>query len=836
MLAVGCSDAPVEPEFFSNCTVGAASAEATKTAGRQADGSAILPGGRKLTPAGKLLEVGGYPISLRLLPGDRYVVVSDDYVDDQALRIVDLEATDPQKAVVSQKDYPIGQGGRGAAGLFYGLALSSDGKKLFASNGGYDPIPKGGPNSTHYNTIDVFDISGNPPVLTRIDANQLHLTWSDIGQRIPSGLLLSADQKLLYVAAQGDNTLAIVSVDPGPTYGIELGRAQLPGIGAYDVAVDESSHTAFVSLWGGSGSTDGIVAVDVANPMAPIAQQSPIPTGKAAEAELLVAGKLYVSNADADTVSIVDAATRAVKTMPATSSMILGATPNSIAIEPAGAAGAGRIYLANAGENAVVALDLDSLKILGRIPTAWYPTAVAVRGDGALVIASARGTGRGPRDGSPEPPFAAGTLQLVPRPSDAELTSGDATAGANLDRPRTVAPTPVCTPGEPARFPLPVNTGDPSPIKYAFLIVRENKTYDGLFGDIAEGNGKVSLTVFGENETPNAHALARGFVLVDNFYSHAELSLQGHMWTTGCIANDYTEKAWSNTDDYGRAYRQPIAFGPPNGLSRLTIPGSGSIFHHLDKLGIAYHNYGEVVGADAMKLADGEFPGVYFNTDISDVYKAEYILSVVTDPKVTVEPFSYILLPNDHSHGTLPGAPTPVTLVADNDEGTGRFIDGLSHSPLWKQSIVFVLEDDPGGTPDHVEEHRSILLVASPWVKRGYRASTNYDIGSVYATIEHILGIPPMNLNDGHASPMYEMFTTTPDTTPYTVIPHRIKPATNPLDAPLAEESKRIDWSRPDTADLTRILWKSVKGAKSEPPGWPYKRKFFADYDRDGDD
>jgi YVTN family beta-propeller protein len=832
-VVAGCHH---DDTFVANCSAGAPPAEASLPPGHASAASAILPGGRAVTPAGTLLAMGGYPIALRLLPGDRYAVVTDDAEDDQALRVVDLHAADPLHAVVSEVSYPIGSGDKHTPGLFYGMALSKSGTRLYVSNGGYDPVADATPVAMHYNTIQVFDIAGTPPMLTANDALGLKLYYDAAGQRVPTGIALSADETLLYVANQTDNTLAILSLQSG-NYGAEIGRAPLPGVGAFDVAVDESSHTAFVSLWGGDGANvDGVVAVDVADPTNPVAAPGVISTGKASEAELLIAGKLYVSNADADTLSIVDAASRTVKSLPATSGMILGATPNAIAIEPAGANGAGRVYVANAGENAVVALDLDTLAIVGKVPTAWYPTAVGVAADGTLIIASARGLGRGPRDGTAEPDYADGTLQVVPRPSDDDLRAGTATVAANLDRPHTLEAPLVCAngaQGSAQKFAVPAAVGAPAAITHVFLIVRENKTYDGLFGDMPAGNGKAELTSFGVDVTPNAHALATSFVLLDNFYSHAELSVQGHEWTTGCIANDYTEKSWSHSDDYGRAYLLAAPWGPAGTLSKLATPGSGSIWHHLDVAGVAYHNYGEIANTgDAQTLADPGFPGVFFNTSIDDNEKVDYVIANLNDPHLPVEPFTYLLLPNDHTNGTSKGAQTPQSMIANNDEATGRFVEGLSQTPLWKSSVVFVIEDDPGGTLDHVEEHRSICLVASPWVKRGYRSSTQFDVGSIYHTIELILGVGPMNLNDGHAAAMYELFTDKPDFTPFTHVPRRTPVAYNSADAPLSDESSRIDFTKPDQADLTRILWKAVKGRDAEPPSLVRRSKL----DRDDDD
>ncbi len=836
LVVAACNHSP--SVFSPNCSAALPSAEAQKPSGRDGN-TAILPGGRAITPAGTLLDIGGYPLALRVLPGDRYAVITDGARNDEALRIVDLQAADPLHPIANEADYPIGDGSASSPGLFYGLALTHDGTRLYVSNGGTDPADPSLPTAMHYNTVEVYDLVGAPPTLQKNDALTLKLydyvaTGRDGTERLPSGIALSADETLLYVACQNDNTLAIMSLGAAD-YGAEIGRAPLPGVGAYDVAVDEPSHTAFVSLWGGDSDVnpliDGVVPVDVTDPTMPLAAMVPIPTGKAAEAELLLSGKLYVTNTDADTLSVVDAASRAVKTMPATSSMILGASPNAVAVDAA----AGRIYLANANENAVVALDLNTLTLLGRIPSAWYPTAVAVLSDGTLLIASARGLGRGPSDGSAEPDYSAGTLQVVPRPSDGDLMAGDVQAATNLQRPSANAVAVTCPANGEQRFALPLTDTMPSPagpIEHVFLVVRENKTYDALFGDLDGGNGMSSLVEFGEDNTPNAHDLARRFVILDNFYSHAELSIQGHEWTTGCIANDYTEKAWVTSDTYGRPWRTQVPFGPDSSLSRLALPGSDSIWIHLDNLGVAYHNYGEITNtAGAATAADANYPGIYFNTSVPDVHKADYIVSNLNDPKFVLEPFTYISLPNDHTQGTSPGAPTPQSMIADNDEATGRLIDGLSHSKWWKSSIVFVIEDDPGGTLDHVEEHRSICLVASPWVKRAYRSSVNYDVGSVYRTIERLIHVTPLNLYDAYAAPMYDLFADKPDFTPYGYLPRRIPDTLNGQDAPLGEQSASIDWSKPDEADLTRILWKATHGRDSEPPGRFHTTTLHRDFD-----
>ncbi|MSP60119.1 MAG: hypothetical protein EXR72_07215 [Myxococcales bacterium] len=831
--SAACSDdaPPGTPAFESNCTVAEPGVEAKKTAGHQEDGSVILPGGRRISPSGRLLDVGGFPLAVRVLPqdGGRYVVVTDGGYGDEALRIIDLKATDPHQAIVAQHDYPRTSGSPHAPALFFGMALTKDGKRLYVSNGGHDPVADSVPTAQHYNPIDVFDLAGSPPKLVRNDPARIKLFFSvhDGGapkQRLPAGITLSSDEKLLYVATQTDGSLAIIDLAPAvgsPGFGQEIGRAPLPGIGPYDVAVDEASHTAFVSMWGGqkvgqNRYVDGVAVVDVANPKAPLAAPALVMTGKGAEGELLVGSRLFVANADADTISVIDVAAKTVKSAPASLGALLGSSPNHIAVDEK----AGRLYIANANENAVQVLDLTTLESKGRIPTAWYPTAVAVQADGGLVIASAKGLGLGPTDHEKgKNDFMQGTLQVVARPTELELIAGEKTVRDNLERPRHYQAELTCPASGEKRFPLPADEKSPTPIKYVFLIVRENKTYDAVLGDLEGTNGDPKLAIFGSHTakgdiTPNAHAIAKAFSNLDNFYANAEQSLQGHEWTTAAFSNDYTEKAWSST--WGRAYRPVGAFASGT-YEHLPQPGSDTIWTHFDRFGVAYHNYGEIVNtAGALHLYDVSYPGVFFDTGTPDMIKIQYVLDQLNDPNFVLEPFSYIGLPNDHTVGTTPGKPTPESMVADNDEATGKFLDALSHSKYWASSIVFVIEDDPQDGGDHVEGHRSLCLVASPWVKRGHVSSVHTDDPALWRTINLLLGVPPMNLYDGNAAAMYDLFAAKPDLAPYTYIPRKVPAKLNTADAPFAAESSKIDFTLPDSAPLGRILWHAMRG--TEPP------------------
>ncbi|MDB4971217.1 MAG: beta-propeller repeat-containing protein [Myxococcales bacterium] len=820
LVAGGCGDGDA---FQSNCTAAAPSEEALAPARRNPDGSVILPDGRKISPAGTVLTTGGFPLQMRVLPqaGERYVVVTDGAYGDQHLRIIDSQAAAAANPVVANVDYIRSSSDASDPALFFGLALSADGSRLYVSNGGYDP-KYGIENdlSKHYNVVEVFDIAGTPPQLTR--AGEIHLPFAGGANklaRMPSGLALSGDGKTLYVACQFDGTLAIVDVAAGPTQFMEVARTMSLGTGPYDVALDESTGTAFVSLWGGKflrvgAFDDGVVPVDVSDPMNPVAG-TVIKTGKSPEQALLVGGKVYVAAADGDSIAAIDPTSKMVSLTGTAfdASGLVGSAPNALAADLA----RDRLYVANAGENGVQAFQLSTMAPLGRVPAAWYPTAVAVKSDGTLLIASAKGLGAGASDHAPERnDYMQGTMQVVPLPSAQDLTMGDATVHANLTRPKSYEVQLACT-GMPQKFPLPAVKGAPTPIEHVFLIVRENKTYDAVLGDLAGANGRADLALFGGDITPNLHALAKRFTNLDNFYSLAEQSLQGHEWTTANMANDYTEKGWLTT--WGRATRPLGAFSASDELEHLAMPQTQTAWTHLDSASIAYHNYGEIVNTTgAITVYDVGYPGVFFNTGILDVDKVQYVIDNLHDKTFKLEPFSYISLPNDHTVGTSPGQPTPQSMVADNDEATGRFIDALSKSEYWKSSVVFLIEDDPQDGGDHVELHRSPCLVISPWTRRGYTSSVHYDVPAMWRTITMLLGVDPINQRDGNAPAMYDVFSPTADAEAYTFVPRKIPMTVNSLSAPMAAESKRIDFTKPDTAPLGRILWKAMKGANAEPP------------------
>jgi hypothetical protein len=372
--------------------------------------------------------------------------------------------------------------------------------------------------------------------------------------------------------------------------------------------------------------------------------------------------------------------------------------------------------------------------------------------------------------------------------------------------------------------PIPMKVGDPSPIKHVFYILKENRTYDQVFGDIKEGNGDTSLCLFGEKYTPNQHKLAREYVLLDNFYVDAEVSADGHNWSMGAHANDYLEKTWPT--GYGRRG------GVTEGMGRREVANDkdGFIWDFCKKAGVSYRSYGVFVDATKGNISALDKNHVcesfttYYNQKVKDItrfeqWKKDFDSLVVAN---AVPAFNSVRLGADHTQGMAIGKPTPFACVADNDLAVGLFIEHLSNSPIWNNSAVFILEDDAQNGPDHVDAHRSNALVVSPYTKRKYVDHTMYTTSGMLRTMELILGLPPMTQYDAGATPMFRSFTSKPDHTPYKSLPSNVNLSdVNVANTPAAKRSEALVFEQEDSNDdnlFNDILWKGIKGELSQLP------------------
>ncbi|MDX6718105.1 MAG: hypothetical protein QOJ63_359 [Solirubrobacteraceae bacterium] len=543
-----------------------------------------------------------------------------------------------------------------------------------------------------------------------------------------------------------------------------------------------------------------------------------------------------------------------------------GAIPSGVAVSPDGET----LYVAEAGENAVAVVDLHSREVEGFVPTAWYPAAVSVTPEGdRLVITNTNASGAGPNPcGGLQPPshgaaecagadrdsqysgsMIKGSVQVVDVPSDRQLQRLTRQVRRNneaIERARDAPP----------RL---------DEIKHVIYVIRENRTYDQVFGDLGGGNGDPSLTLFKDDSAPNARALARRYGLFDNFYADAEVSADRHNWVTQAGATDYVDKTWPinyspSPRSRGRAYDfEDVALGQLFATEPLrgdpSIPRSGAaptggyLWDDAFAHDVSFRSYGEYTQTDCTATSAGSgnishtthldvarFPGNVdtrypgFSTSCPD--------HLLREPEWEREFHAYersgdllglslVRLGNDHTNGTRAGSATPQSYVADNDLALGRLVDVVSHSRYWRSTAIFVTEDDAQNGPDHVDAHRTPALVVSPWTRRGAVDSTHYDTASMVATIEDLLHLPPMAITDQRATRMWAAFARHPHAEPYsartpTVIPYG-DPGypTNAATAPMAATAARWNLADADAAPelaLNESIWKSVKGRDARMP------------------
>ncbi len=581
------------------------------------------------------------------------------------------------------------------------------------------------------------------------------------------------------------------------------------------------------------------------------------------------ARRLYVANANSDSVSVIDTKANAVvETILCRPEARLpfGSGCNALALAPDGKI----LYVANGTNNCVAIVRLGgpaldhadpgepgASHLLGLIPTGWYPGAIQVSPDGRrLCVANIKGHG----SLSQPRPLAKGknthdhlgSVSIIHVPDGAALERYTAEVNANnrlayslagLEKPRPEA-TPV---------PVPRRHGEPSLFKHVLYIVKENRTYDQVFGDMKEGNGDPNLVLFGEEVTPNHHALARQFTLFDNFYCSGVLSADGHTWVNEAYVSDYLERAFGGwTRSYPDDGSDPLAYVPTgflwsNALAhQKTLRVYGEYVKTTYPKGLAWTDYYKDFTSGAFRLKAHARANIkalephvhtgypWFPLRMPDVYRAHLFLEELKEfeKKGEMPNLIYVTLPCDHTDGTRPGYPTPRAMVADNDLALGRIVEAVSRSKFWKDTCIFVVEDDPQNGFDHVDGHRSVALVISPYTRRKFVDHTNYNQTGMVKTIELLLGLPPMNQLDLSATPMRACFQTTADLTPYAAVPNRIRldemnPELKGLKGkPLywAKKSLELDLDDGDEADedtLNRILWHSVKGYET-----PYPERF----------
>ncbi len=770
----------------------------------------ILPDGRRLTPAGTEWVFdeadvdGGFPVTSVLVPGTKWLVVIDAGYGTHAVRAVDTTVLrgGAAKPVASYVRYPIPKA------INYGVAVHPTTKTIYVAGGTPD------------SKVLAFDLDAATGKLTENAARAVTLPKDVVGQ----GLDVSPDGKTLLVGEGKDSHVYVFSLDDA-SYGKALGSID---VGASDVFAvrfdpsDKAGNTAYATCWIGAVELSKpnvmrLAQLDVGAKKARI-----IPVGKAPEEiAFLDARWAVVANSLSDTLSIVD--------RPA--SNVAAEVP--VAMDPAVPHGAGpsalawdaprkRLYVTLADVNGVAAYDVDltgaspTLTPAGIFATAWWPTGVAVDpADGAVFVTNGKGHGtgadkklRGFTDGEVAD-LMKGSVQAVP--------FMDATALAAATKAFKAASTPAailgyssvqCN-GAPYDFPLPAKPEDgPSArIKHVVFVVRENKTFDDLFGDLPSVDGDPSLVMAQgrmDDIWPNARKIATSFSHMDNFYSDAEQSIQGHAWTVMGRTSDYEERRW--TVIWGRG---EFGVGSAAGVGGNTTAMEGNVFDVLKAGGVGVQNMGDLY---AIAYRDTQWPGGTTDSTIPDTLGACY-LAARARAACDMVPFTYVWLVNDHAWGQSASRPNPAVAIATNDEATGMLLDGISHSPMWKDTLVVVVEDDPNTGADHVDLHRTIALFASPWVKRGYVSRAHYDIASVHKVFAHVFGRPYWSATIANAPLPLDLFTSTPDYTPFTYVPRKFTDLScNPSGTTGAKEAEDWDFSEPDDQPgLSRQNWESLR-------------------------
>lgn len=794
--------------------------------GPQPDGSILVPSNQLLRPAGFRIDLPGRPVDLALAPNGRFLVVKNKS-EINLIRLADRTI---------MQTLPI----RNAGASFTGLIMSDDGKRIYVTD------------------------AENHVCIASLDENNL-LKWEEPvvlpgpgtgGVPFPGGMAFDGSGNLL-VTLSRNNSLGVISLQTGKVTEIPT------GIAPYDVVV--SGTKAYVTNWGGRRPVEGEsvykssgsdVLVDPETGIANNGSVSVIDLGSGTQMKDIQTGlhpcgmaldpamnRLYVACSNSDIVSVIDTRSDEVIASIGVHSRegaVFGSSPNDLTLSPDGKF----LYVANGTDNAICVIGTEDNKIHGFIPTAWYPGTVITNRQGTtLYVANVKGTGsRNPR--TDRKGFNShdhmGSISIIEVPGNrqlAEMTSVVAENNSFLVSKNKNTKTKKAV-------PVPEVPGQPSLFKHVVYIIKENRTYDQVFGDMKQGDGDSSLVLFGRDVTPNHHKLAEEFVLLDNFYCSGILSADGHQWTDEAYVTDYLEKSFG---DFARSY-------PYDGDDPLAYASSGFIWDNVLRKGLTFRNYGEFVApviepnatfseiyqdylskagkisirakANLDQLAPYICPTyIGFPNTVTDQYRADEFLKELAEYEKNgnFPNFIIMLLPNDHTSGTRPGMPVPQAAVADNDLALGRIVEAISKSSFWKETCILLTEDDPQNGFDHVDGHRTVGMVISPYTKRGEVVSTYYSQINMVKTIENILGLPPMNQLDMAAEAMTDCFTGKADFTPYYAVPNnipldRLNPPLSSLSGDALYWAKRSleqdleDVDRIEDDTFNRIIWHAVRG------------------------
>lgn len=776
--------------------------------------SVHLPNGWSLTPAGKSLQLGDLPLNIAVSSTKKYIAVTNNGQSTQSIQLIDAVNDKSLNTIEIPKSW-------------LGLKFSADEKYLYASGGNDNRILK-------YAIV-------NKKLLLK-DSISLGEKWPV--KISPTGFDIDDVKKLLYVVTKDNNSLYIIDLKTKSIIQKDSLNAE-----CYTTLLSPDKKELYISVWGGD-------KIAVFNTMTK-KFVADIPVGDNPNDMCLTKNGryLFVANANDNSVSVIDIKNRKVLETLNTAlfpNAPVGSTPNSVALS----VDEKTLYIANADNNCLAVFNVTEpgkSKSKGFIPVGWYPTCVRVIGN-KIYVANGKGftsmanpkydpydthAKGGYQKGDQQSWYIGGlfkgTLSIIPTPSATQLSNYSQLVYKNTPYTKQQETTAKGEHGNP----IPMTVGDTSPIKYVFYIIKENRTYDQVLGDIAEGNGDSSIVLFGEKITPNQHALVKEFVLLDNFYLNAEVSEDGHSWSTGAYATDFIEKNWP-TNYGGRGGSYDGEGGRPVANNKTYI------WDNCKQSGVSYRTYGEFADdykANIPVLKD-HFCPYYTGWDLSVRDTARYnqwakeFDSLVA--KNALPRFNSLRFSNDHTSGLAKNKPTPFAHVADNDLAVGMFVQHLSESAVWKESVVFILEDDAQNGPDHVDAHRSTAYVAGGFVKRHVVDHTMYSTASMLRTIELILGMPPMSQYDAAAMPMWRCFSNKPDLNAFHAKPLQVDiNETNTASNAWQRKSEKFNFMQEDRVpdnEFSEVIWKAVKGEHAVMPA-PRRAAFVKQNEmKDGDD
>ena len=779
----------------------------------------LLSNGWKLSPVGKMLPLGDLPLNIAVSPSGKQLAVTNNGQSTQTIQLIDAKKFKTLDSVIIRKSW-------------LGLTFSKDGKTLFAS-GGND------------NWIIRYQIKNNK--LENQDTIVIGNPWPE--KISIAGIAVDDNRQMLYTVTKENNSLYVVDLKSKKV------QKQIPlGGEGYTCLLSNDNKMLFVSCWG----CDKVILYDTGKQEV----EGWIPVGDNPNDMCITKnGKfLFVSNANDNSVSVISLEQKRV--IEVLNSALYpnspsGSTANSLALSD----NEKTLYIANADNNSLAVFDVSNPGksfSKGFIPTGWYPTCVRVV-DNTIFVANGKGLSSKPNPLGPSPEsekerverhkaldisnlkvqyiggLFTGTLQAIETPDLEQLAAFSQAVYKNVPYNKE---NEMVSAGEEGN-PIPMKVGEKSPIKYVFYIIKENRTYDQVLGDIPKGNGDPNLVLFGKEVTPNLHALAEQFVLLDNFYVDGEVSADGHNWTMGAYATDYLEKNW------------PTSYGSRGG----TYPGEAEreiansklfLWDNCKKYGVSYRSYGEFISDNFtpnLPVLKDHFCYGYtgFEMSIRDTsrfytWKHDFdsLLAISQVPR-----FNSIRFGNDHTEGLKVGRPTPKAHVADNDLAVGMFVDYLSHSSIWNESVVIILEDDAQNGPDHVDAHRTTAYVAGGFVKQGYVDHTMYSTTSALRTIELILGLPPMSQYDAAAEPMWRCFDKSASHPAFNALPNNIDlNLKNTGETAMSRLSETFDFSKEDRIpddQFNKVIWAAIKGIENPCPA-PVHAAFFNSEMEDGDD